>query len=124
MHTPNAPHCYSPFTLRSSTSEISPVRSGKCVYTEGVVSAQRDLKPESLHISPICSHFDQHTLVATHMPNGFDLVVRLHLHQERDRSRSIQFNGCCRPSLEQFSAVACLHYEITRTESNRFDPEH
>ena len=33
---------------------------GEYIYTEGLVSAQQDLKPESLSISPICSHFDQH----------------------------------------------------------------
>ena len=117
----------SQFTLHSGTSGIAPVRSGKCVYTEGVVSAQRDLKPESLHISPICSHFDQHVQGnQSHVPNGFDLIVRLRLHQERDVSRSIQLDGVCRP---RFGAVQVryssrLHYEITRTELNRFNTEH
>ena len=91
--------------------------------SEGVVSVQRDLKPESLRISSICSHFDQHMRGnQSRVPNGFDLVVRLRLHQERDRSSSM---GVIGPVWS--GSVVCgsrLHYEITRTVSNRFNPEH
>ena len=67
------------------------------------VSAQRDLKLESLHISPICSHFDQHVRGNQSLvPNGFNLVVRLHLHQEWDRS---SWTGVVGPCLERFSVV-------------------
>ena len=52
--------------------------------TEGVVSAQQDLKPESLCLSLICTHFNQHMCVnQSRVPNGFDLVVRLDLHQDQ-----------------------------------------
>ena len=108
--------CHSPFTLRSSTSGIAPVRSGKRVYTEGVVSVQRDLKPESLHIGRICSNFDQHVRgKQSCAPNGFDLVVRLRLHQERDRFGSIQFDGSYRSCLEWFSAVRCGSVHVYKT---------
>ena len=92
-------------------------------FTLRVLCTQWDLKPESYRICPIFSHFDQHMRdKQSSVPNGFNLIVQLHLHQKWDRSRSIQFNGVCRLCLEQFSS--CLHYEITRTELNRFDPEH
>ena len=118
-------------TLRSGTSGIAPIRSGKCVYTEGIVSAQRDVKPESLRISLICSHFDQHMCAnQSRVPDGFDLIVRLCLHQERDCSSLIQFDrGCTCTCLVWSDSVwfgLRLHYEIhvIQTESNRFDPEH
>ena len=44
--------------------------------SESVVSAQQDLKPESLCISLICTHFNQHVCVnQSRVPNGFDLIV-------------------------------------------------
>ena len=90
-------------TLYSSTSGIAPVWFRKCVYTEGIVSAQWDLKPEIESLVFVCSHFDQHMHgKPSRVPNGFDLVC---LNQEQDRSRSIQFDMVCRPGLVWFSVV-------------------
>ena len=113
----------SPFTLHSGTSGIAPVRSGKCVYTEGVISAQRDLKPKSFRIGPICSHFDLHVRGnQSRTPNGFDFVVQLRLHQERDRSGSIQFDGGC-PVWSGSVRFGAVRLALTlRDNSNRVEP--
>ena len=115
------------FTLHSGTSGIAPVRSGKCVYTEGVVNAQQDLEPENLHISPTCSYFDQRVWapvkcaqrVRPHCSIAFTLGAGS-LHAGRSSSM-----GLVGPV---WSSSVCfglrLHYKITQTESNCFDPEH
>ena len=115
------------FTLHSGTSGIAPVRSGKCVYTEGVVNAQQDLEPENLHISPTCSYFDQRAWppvkcaqrVWPHCSIAFTLGAGS-LHAGRS-----SLMGLVSPV---WSSSVCfglrLHYKITQTESNCFDPEH
>ena len=106
------------FTLRSDTSGTAPVRSRWCA---GVVSPQWDLKTESLHISPIYSHLDQHVHGnQSHVPNGFNLAVQLRLHQEQNHFRSIQFDEVCRSCLKQFSVVRfvfTLREKLSRTVS-------
>ena len=113
----------SPFILHSGTSGIAPVRSGKYVYTESIVSAQQDLKPKSLcvSISLIRSHFNQHVR-CNHscVPNGFDLIVQLCLHQEWDRFSLIQFNGVVQLVGLVWSGSVWfglrLHYELHVTQ--------
>ena len=55
------------------------------------------------------------------MPNGFDFVIRLRLHQERDCSSS---TGVVLVGPVLSGSIRVYYYEITRTESHRFNQEH